>query len=142
MNGLTVLVMINGIGIDIVHSVKLSAIFKKRPEKFLTRVYNRKEIDEFYIIKNKMLAINYLAKRFAVKEAFAKATGFGIGLHILLKEIFVEKNHSGSPKLKLTGQTLQTFTANYPQSEVRLSISDTMDYAVAVIIITSKLGQI
>jgi holo-[acyl-carrier protein] synthase len=88
--------MILGIGVDIVETIRIEEILKKRP-KFLDRVFTDQEIKYF---KDKGFKINSIAGSFAAKEAVSKVFGTGIsGLE--LKDIEVLHDDSGKPYVKL-----------------------------------------
>ena len=69
-----------GIGVDIVNNNRLKKLLKIKI--LLKRVFTNNEQKNQIKLKNK---INYFSKRFAAKEAFSKATGFGISKNFILK---------------------------------------------------------
>ena len=73
---------IYGVGTDIVSIDRIKKSVKNK--KFLTRVFNSKEISKCNNVKN---LYHCFAKRFAAKEAFSKAFGTGISRGINLNEI-------------------------------------------------------
>ena len=98
--------MIIGIGIDLLSNNRLKKIIKKFDEKFLARIYTAFEIAEFNKLKarnqkNSAKALNFLAKRFASKEAFAKALGVGIGQHINFHDIEIYNDLLGKPHIRI-----------------------------------------
>lgn len=126
---------IKGIGIDIINTLRLDRLLHKKADKFLNRIYSKQEIIIFHSIKNECSRINYLAKRFAAKEAFAKAMGCGIGACVSYSEVSVLNNQNGAPVIALHGKTLQYFNSRYPGASLYLSLSDTHEHAVATVAI-------
>jgi len=128
--------MIIGTGIDIISNKRVRKILKKFPSAFLKKVFSRKEIE---ILQTKFLdiysdkAINFIAKRFAAKEAFAKATGLGIGSNFSFTDIQILNNELGKPFILLDNK--KNFTNIFNQSQIYLTISDERDYSVAMVII-------
>lgn len=118
--------MINGIGIDIIELSRIKKAMNKN-EKFIHRVLTIKEREVFLRLKKERRRLEYLAGRFAAKEAFAKATGKGIG-KLSFQHIEVLSSHQGAPKMSVKG---------YEQDEIFISISHSKDYAVAQVVITS-----
>ncbi len=70
--------MIYGIGTDIVNINRISTIYESLSVSFIKRILHEKEIDIFNELKLENQKIAYVAKRYAAKEAIAKALGTGI----------------------------------------------------------------
>src|SRR5690625_5305151 len=70
--------MIKGIGIDIIELNRIEESVHKN-ERFIKRILTDKELDVYNHLQRKRRKLEFLAGRFAAKEAFAKATGRGIG---------------------------------------------------------------
>jgi holo-[acyl-carrier protein] synthase len=121
--------MILGIGCDIVKIERISGIYAKLGTKFLNKVFTAYEIEHAPQLEG--LLIPYLAKRFAVKEAFAKALGTGIGKTISFKDIEVFKNNNSQPQVRLLKKLDHI-------GKIHVSISDDTDYALAFITIENK----
>ncbi len=122
-----------GIGTDI---VDVSRIKKSLKNKILiTRIFNAKEITKCKIKKN---AANCFAKRFAAKEAFAKALGTGIANGINFNEILVLNQKSGKPFIKLINKTKLNVKKKLKKKKfkISLSLSDEKNYAVAFVTIS------
>jgi len=116
--------MILGIGTDIVQITRIEKIYKKFPEQFLEKNYHALEIEEFRKITNAQKQISFLAKRFAGKEAVAKALGTGIG-QIAFKEIAITNNELGAPVVRIFNKALEV-------KDYRVHISLADDYPVAI----------
>jgi len=114
--------MISGIGIDIVELSRIKRIYS-RQQKFVDRILTKKEKELFNVLTDDRKG-EYLAGRFAAKEAFAKAVGTGLGGKLSFLDIEIEKNKSGKP-----------FISKPFNEGVHLSISHSKEYAVAQVII-------
>jgi holo-[acyl-carrier protein] synthase len=77
----------------------------------------------------------WLAKRFATKEAIAKAIGTGIGEAVRLQEIETTHDSRGKPLLQLHGVTLATATG-LGVTSLHLSVADERTHAVAFVILS------
>jgi len=125
--------MIHSIGVDIVNIERIEKLLKKSGEEFLKKIFTLAEIKISKNYKGKKYAA-YFAKRFAAKEAVAKAFGTGFG-KIEFKEISVEKEKSGKPVIKLAGKAKKLLGK---KSKIHLSLSDEYPFAVAMVIISSS----
>ncbi|MBP2243242.1 holo-[acyl-carrier protein] synthase [Cytobacillus eiseniae] len=114
--------MISGIGIDIVELVRIKKIYS-RQVKFINRILTKNEqlILEGLTEDRK---IEYIAGRFAAKEAFSKALGTGFGSQLSFLDIEITKDKNGKP-----------FISKPLKEGVHLSISHSKEYAVAQVII-------
>ena len=79
----------------------------------------------------------WLAKRFAAKEAFAKAIGTGFAEGLTFPDIAVLNNSKGAPYFELSGQAQAKLPAG---AEVFVSLSDEKGYAIAFVVIEQNLG--
>ncbi len=118
--------MIYGIGIDNTSLQRIEAIYQKFHSKFLCKILTINEIAQ---IKQKLFnhqqIIAFLAKRFAAKEAFAKALGTGIGRGINFKNIEIFNNHLGKPQIRIINLKNPIFdNLNLHQAKIFLSLSD------------------
>jgi holo-[acyl-carrier protein] synthase len=123
--------MLLGIGNDLVEVERIRALFEKKGESFLKRVFTEEEVR--YCLSHADPA-PYLAARFAAKEAVAKAWGTGLGKNLNWTDIEVTKNREGKPMIVLSSRCKERF----PQSTIWLSISHTKRYALATVVIESK----
>ena len=124
---------IYGIGTDIVSTERIKKLLKNK--KFITRVFNQKEISKCKRIKN---SNNCYAKRFAAKEAFSKDLGTGISSGINLNEIIILNNLKEKPYLNLEGNTKKLILRKFKNKKTKtsLSLSDEIKYAVAFVTIS------
>ncbi len=116
--------MITGIGLDIVEIERIQRLDAKSP-KLRERVLTERELTE-YALLSETRKIEFLAGRFAAKEAFGKALGTGIGASCSFQDIEIRKNENGKPCLF------------YQQQENGLvSITHTKEYAAAQVLLQS-----
>ena len=117
--------MIAGVGTDIVEIDRIKNAINKR-RGFLSRIFNESEIE---YLKRRNMRPEYVAGRFAAKEAVAKALGTGFrGFDF--KDIIIEKTALGKPIVSLKGKAkmIANREGNY---KIHLSISHSNKYAVA-----------
>lgn len=114
--------MIIGIGTDIVQIPRIEEMAKKYKDGFPKRILSSGEIIE-YEKKSEKEKTAFLAKRFAAKEAIAKAFGVGIGEDMTFQDIEISNDKSGKPSAIVKSEIGQN-------KEIFISISD--DYPIAV----------
>lgn len=122
--------MIYGIGTDIVAVARLHNMWEKHGERVLGKLLAPREIEEFARAADKG---RFLAKRFAAKEAFAKALGTGVRPPATLTAIGVGHDELGKPIIECYGELEKMVKIKNLNSH--LSISDEADYAVAYVIL-------
>lgn len=124
---------IYGIGTDIANINRLKKSIKNK--KFIDRLFHKSEIKKCNSQVNKA---NCFSKRFAGKEAFAKALGTGIAKGINFNEIIVYNIKSGKPKIKLLGKTKEKVKKIFKNKkfQVYLSLSDDKPFAIATVVIS------
>jgi len=124
-------VSIFGIGVDIVKIDRVKASLLRHGDDFAKKILNENELKKFLALKNQAA---FLAKRFAAKEAFAKALGTGIVEGVTFPMIEVVNNDNGKPEIVLHGETKKRVDAHAIHS-IFLSLSDEKDYAVAQVVL-------
>ncbi|MCT2534957.1 holo-ACP synthase [Aquibacillus koreensis] len=117
--------MIKGIGIDIVELKRIEASMKKS-DRFALRILTKVEWQVYEDLNAERRKVEYLAGRFAAKEACSKAFGTGIGSKLSFQDIEITTEKSGAPKLEVIGMK---------KSKLFVSISHSETYAVAQVII-------
>lgn len=125
--------MIIGIGSDIVNIKRIERIFIKYNNRFIDRILNIKEKEVFCSLSLKR-QINFLAKRYAAKEAISKALGTGIGEFLQFKNIIISNNSLGKP-------TVSVYSPNIPNInnyKIDISISDDYPTAIAFAIVSQS----
>lgn len=121
--------MIFGIGTDIVHINRMRDSLEKYGDKFARRILTEREFLEFTDKQNKPA---FLAKRFAAKEATAKAMGTGFSQGLSLHHIGVEHDDAGKPILEFL-DVADKFLKDNKIKQMHLSLADERDYAVAFV---------
>ncbi|MCS5711089.1 holo-ACP synthase [Candidatus Berkiella aquae] len=119
-----------GIGTDMVQISRIRDLFEKYGERFTQRILSASEQIAF---KQHNEAIAYLAKRFAGKEAVAKALGTGIGSHLAFTQISITNQANGKPVVSLLGEAKQYFHS-MEVGEIMISLSDEKEYALAFVV--------
>ena len=132
--------MIIGLGSDIVNIDRIARQLEKAGKKFKNKNFTKHEIDAAnrYGIDNAKAIIAHFAKRFAAKEAFAKAAGTGIGKHLSFKDIGIENDQAGKPVIILSDKAnkfVQELAGQGQKTICHVSMSDDYPYALAVVII-------
>jgi len=121
--------MIFGIGTDLVHIPRMEALLEKHGDKFAQRILSDNEFDTFQTASK---PASFLAKRFAAKEAAAKALGIGFRDGLSLRHISVINDDKGKPELHFTEVGLALLT-EFNIGRTMLSLSDEHEYAVAFV---------
>jgi|TARA_B110000438_G_C15203063_1_gene389559 holo-[acyl-carrier protein] synthase len=124
-----------GIGTDIVNIKRLEKSLKKNGDKFINRIFTKKEIN---YCESKINSSSNYAKRFAAKEALSKALGTGFRKNITFKNIVISNNKYGKPFIILKGP-VDTFLKKKIKNKkykVYLSLSDDPPWAQATVIIS------
>lgn len=119
--------MIYGIGTDMVTLSRIERLHKKYGKAFAERLLSHVEMLEYPLAGK---PINFLAKRFAAKEAFAKAVGTGIRAPVTLRNIGVGHDELGKPEF-ICEPELQKWLLARGIKHVHLSMADENDTVVA-----------
>jgi holo-[acyl-carrier protein] synthase len=129
--------MIIGIGNDMIDIRRVERTIERYGERFLERVFT--DIERLKSDGRTMRAASY-AKRFAAKEACAKALGTGFRQGVFWRDMGVVNLPSGRPTLELTGgaaRALARLTPDGHQVRIDLSITDDFPTAQAIVIISA-----
>ena len=130
--------MILGLGSDITDARRIAEVLERHGDRFLQRVYTDVERAKAERRKNR---VETYAKRFAAKEACAKALGTGIRHGVWWRDMGVVNLPSGRPTMKLTGGALRRLEALTPPGHVAridLTIADEGPMAQAFVIISAE----
>jgi len=123
--------MIFGIGTDIVEVSRIEDSLARFGNAFAMRLLNEREMQEFMLTNTQA---RFLAKRFAAKEAFAKALGTGIRTPASFENIGVTHDDLGKPFLDLAPE-LQAYLDGKSIRFQHLSISDEKMLAAAFVVL-------
>ena len=129
--------MIIGLGNDIIDIRRVERTIERYGERFLSRIFT--ETERLKSENRAGRAASY-AKRFAAKEACAKALGTGFRHGVFWRDIGVVNLPSGRPTLQLTGgaaRALQRLTPEGHEMRIDLSITDDFQTAQAIVIISA-----
>ncbi len=127
--------MIIGIGNDLTNIDRIAATLERHGERFVRRVFTAQEKAKAEKRANK--AATY-AKRFAAKEACAKALGTGFKRSVYFRDMGVVNLPSGKPTMELTGgalKRLQEITPEGTKAVIHLSLTDDKPWAQAFVVI-------
>lgn len=117
--------MVLGVGIDIIEIRRIDSAIK-RNKNFLEKLFTDKEIEYF---KSRNLRTEFIAGRFAAKEAISKALGTGFR-GFSLKDIEIQNDDLGKPIVYLKNNA-QRKVNSFGKYKIHLSISHSEDNAVA-----------
>jgi len=123
--------MIYGIGTDLVNIDRVKKILSKNRDGFVKRVLSEHEQALF---TNKADSAAYCAKRFAAKEAFAKALGTGIGRIVSFQDLTIRNNENGKPHF-IPSEKLRQHLVEKNIKQAHLSISDESQNAIAFVVL-------
>lgn len=126
--------MIVGMGTDIIELARIEATLARLGDAFAKRILDE---SEFLIYQSSKQSFQYLAKRFAIKEAAAKALGTGIGRGVSWQHMHTTSTEFGAPCLSFSGGAQARFLA-LSGTHCHLSVSDEQHYAVAQVILEAN----
>src|ERR1700729_3291198 len=129
--------MIIGLGSDLCDIRRIEKILADHGERFTTRLFT--DIERAKSDRRAARAASY-AKRFAAKEACAKALGTGLNHGVYWRDMGVVNLPGGKPTMALTGGALARLKAMTPpghRAQINLSITDDYPMAQAIVIISA-----
>lgn len=118
---------IKGVGTDLLDQRRIAKVVKRQGARFSERILT---VDELVVWASRDQSVNYLAKRFAAKEAIAKALGTGIAKGISFQQMTITSDEAGKPVVTLSGQALIR-ARELGGGQVMLSLSDEGDMILA-----------
>lgn len=127
--------MIFGIGTDIVAYDRIEELHEKHGEKFARRILSPVELIEFHSCPQ---PARLLMKRFAAKEALAKAAGSGLRHPLTMQSISVTHNALGKPEFAFSTD-LAAHLKGLGVARHHLSISDEKEHAVAFVVLETEV---
>jgi len=129
--------MIIGLGSDICDVRRLAAVLERHGDRFLNRIFTDAERAK---AERRARRVETYAKRFAAKEACAKALGTGFRRGVFWRDMGVVNLPSGRPTMRLTGGALSRLKAITPdgcEARIDVSLTDEGPTAQAIVIITA-----
>jgi holo-[acyl-carrier protein] synthase len=129
--------MIIGIGSDLVDIERIRRTLERHGERFLSRIFTETERKRAERRANR---VETYAKRFAAKEACAKALGTGLRQGVFWRDMGVVNLPSGRPTMRLTGgalRRLQDITPQGCEARIDVTITDEGPLAQAFVLISA-----
>lgn len=120
-----------GLGTDIVEIARLEKTLARSGDALARRVLTPAELESY---SNSNFPARFLAKRFAVKEAAAKALGTGIACGVTFHDFEVTNDTLGKPLVAFSG-TARAIADKNSVTNILLTIADEKHYAVATVIL-------
>ena len=130
--------MIIGVGIDIHEIERTAEAVKRRGVGYLERLFTPNEIDAG---NNRRDADGFFARRFAAKEACAKALGTGITGRVGWQDIETSADELGAPKITLSGGALRRARRLAPKGSgiiAHLSLATAGGMSVALVVLEAN----
>lgn len=121
--------MIFGIGTDIVSIERIRTAIQRHGSRFADRVLSSVEMEIYHASPKPEY---FLAKRFAAKEAAAKAFGTGFRDGLAMHDIAVVNDNKGKPELRFSGRAA-SLCEELGIGEHFVSLSDERDHAIAFV---------
>ncbi len=129
--------MIIGLGSDLIDIRRIEKTIEKHGERFLARIFT--DIERAKSDRRAQRAASY-AKRFAAKEACAKALGTGLRRGVFWRDMGVVNLPGGKPTMGLTGGALKRLEEITPpghRAQIDLTITDDFPLAQAIVVISA-----
>jgi holo-[acyl-carrier protein] synthase len=129
--------MIIGIGSDLCDARRIARAIERHGERFLARIFTDIERARAERRANR---IETYAKRFAAKEACAKALGTGLRAGVFWRDMGVVNLPSGRPTMKLTGGALERLKVITPagyEARIDVTVTDEGPFAQAFVVISA-----
>ena len=128
--------MIIGIGSDLIDIRRIEKSLERHGQRFIQRIYT--EVEQARS-ENRRARVASYAKRFAAKEACAKALGTGLAQGVFWRDMGVINMRGGKPTMALTGGALarlQEITPTGMTAQIDLTLTDEYPLAQAIVIIS------
>ena len=130
--------MILGIGSDLIDIRRIEKVLDRHGERFLARIFT--DTERARAARRAKTAVDTYAKRFAAKEACAKALGTGMRGGIFWRDMGVVNLRGGRPTMRLTGgalRRLETMTPPGFDPRIDVTITDEWPMAQAFVVISA-----
>jgi holo-[acyl-carrier protein] synthase len=128
-----------GLGNDLCNIERIQGSIDRFGDRFLNRIFT--ETEQAKANRRVLTRTATYAKRFAAKEACAKALGTGFRAGVFFRDIGVVNLPSGRPTLHLTGGATARLAAITPvghKAEIHLTLTDDHPWAQAIVLITAS----
>ena len=125
--------MISGIGTDIIDIRRIKRVIDIYGVRFKKKCFHEEEIE---VSEKRYKSAESYAKRYAAKEACAKALGTGLARGVFWKDIEIKNNVSGKPFILLHNKAyLRGMNISNKNLQIDVSLSDERNYAIANVVI-------
>ena len=125
--------MILGLGTDLVEIPRIERSLARFGERLARRILSDSEFGEF---QRHARPADFLAKRFAAKEAFAKAMGTGLRHPVRWRHIIVGHDRLGKPELRYSAELQRLVDAR--RCRAHITITDERSMACAIVVLESQ----
>jgi len=131
--------MIIGIGHDMTELTRIRKILTGAySEKFLRRIFTKHEYVELGNTVGELRKVEYVAGRFAVKEAVSKAFGCGIGSKLAFQDVQISRSSSGKPICSVSEKALEALGYLNINLEIHVSITHERELASAFVVVEHR----
>jgi holo-[acyl-carrier protein] synthase len=134
--------MIIGIGSDLIDITRVAKVIERHGDRFLDRIFTDAErARAARRAKSEKMVVATYAKRFAAKEACAKALGTGLRRGVFWRDMGVVNLPSGQPTMRLTGGAAERLKVILPPGTepfIHLTITDENGFAQAFVVIEAR----
>ena len=134
--------MILGIGNDLVDIARIEKAIERHGDKFIERCFTPHERAKAQSRTDEKARLGTYAKRFAAKEACAKALGTGIAKGMHFRDFEMQNSDNGAPIMVLRNKAqdyLRRITPNGMEAHIHLSCTDDDRYAQAFVVIEARM---
>ena len=124
-------------GIDIIDIRRIAKVIEKYNYRFKNKCFHIGEVNKS---ESRLRSAESYAKRYAAKEACAKALGTGLARGVFWKDIEVQNDKYGKPAIKLHNKAVRYLNSISKKKKfsIEVSLSDEKNYAIANVIIYEK----
>lgn len=129
--------MILGLGLDVAEISRIARIWEKYGMRFADKILHPDELGNLTAMTGGK--VQFLASRFAAKEAAAKALGTGFSDGVLPTDIAVKNLPGGRPELRLNSRARERF-AELGAARAHLSLTHGRETVAAVVILETSGG--
>jgi holo-[acyl-carrier protein] synthase len=124
--------MVMGVGVDLLKVSRIESICSKNEARFSDKILSSVELQEYPLATNK---VDFIAKRFAAKEAVSKALGTGMSQGVSWKHMTMSYSDLGQPRITLSDAALQRLEILGANS-LHISLSDEAGFVMAYAVIS------
>ena len=131
--------MILGLGSDLIDITRVARSIARFGDRFINRCFT--DVEKARAARRPLIADASYAKRFAAKEACAKALGTGMRAGVFWRDMGVVNLPSGQPTMRLTGGAAARLAAIMPEGcepFIHLTITDEHPLAQAFVVIEAR----